>query len=287
MADRSVGPLPGVARASLDDARLARYAAHGDPRDLEALVLRYRPLAVALARRYAGRVHSMEDLTQVACLGLVKALQRFDPGRGRPFAAFAVPTILGELRRFCRDTTWSVHVPRGMQERMISVRRAGDALTAARGRTPTVAELAEELHWDCETVVDALLAGSTRATIPLETEMGDGADPCQLIEFLGDVDPGFEMVESLAALEASMGALTSAEKRVLRLRFEEDLKLHEVASRLNVPESRVSRLLASALRTLRRELGLESDETIEAPPRRRAAALPRRLDVAEPVGIAA
>ncbi|CAA9496448.1 MAG: RNA polymerase sigma factor SigB [uncultured Solirubrobacteraceae bacterium] len=288
MADPSVEPERADPRTRVDDARLARYASEGDPDDLEALVLRYRPLALGLARRYAGPLRSMDDLAQVACVGLIKALRRFDPQRGCPFATYAVPTILGELRRYCRDTHWTLHVPRGMQERIIAVRRAADVVTAARGRTATVSEVAVELGWDRETVVEALVAGSTRSTIPLETEVGDAADPCQLIEFVGDVDPGFELAESLIALEGSMGALTTAEKRVLRLRFEDDLKLHEVASRLALPESRVARLLASALGTLRNELGLaDEDDTVAVPPRVRRRKSGPRVHGAEPTGIAA
>lgn len=278
MAIRSARPLRAV-RKSADDARLARYAADGDPRDLEALVLRYRPLAVGLARRYAGRLHSMDDLTQVACLGLIKALQRFDPARGTTFTTFAVPTILGELRRFCRDTGWSLHVSRGLQERILAVRRAGDAATASLGRTATVAETAEALGWDCEAVVDALLAGASRSTVPLEADPGESADPGPLVERLGDVDPGFELVESLTALEGSLGALTRAEQRVLRLRFEEDLTLTEIAARLDLPDNRVARLLASALRTLRLELGVPEDDddsramAVDAPRRQRGLEL--------------
>ena len=283
MPDRSAAPVHGIFQASADAARLARYAEHGDPRDLEALVFRYRPLALGLARRYAGRRHAMDDLAQVACVGLIKALQRFDPDRNCSFTTFAVPTILGELRRFCRDTSWSVHVPRGIQERIVAVRQTSEAVTAARGRTATVAQVAEALGWDVETVFEALSASSTRSTIPLETEMGDAGDPCQLLEFLGDVDPGFELVESLTALEGSMSRLTRAEQRVLRLRFEEDLNLQEIAARLAVPPAQVARLLRSALETLRRDLGVEEDD---APVRRRPR-VRRRGFAGEPMASAA
>ena len=288
MSHCSVDAVRAAPTPWIDDPRLTRFASEGDPQDLEALVLRYRPLALGLARRYAGPGRSMDDLTQVACVGLIKALRRFDPERGCPFATYAVPTILGELRRFCRDTSWTLHVPRGMQERILAVRRTSDALTAARGRTAALSEVAAELGWDRETVVEALVAASTRSTVPLESEVGDAADPCQLIEFVGDLDPGFELVESLTALEASMGALTTVEKRVLRLRFEEDLKLHEVASRLGLPESRVARLLGSALRTLREELGLTvEDDTVPAPARVRRRDSGPRVRGLEPTGIAA
>ena len=274
MAERSAGLPRGTFPPFAPDPLLARYAAHADPRDLEALVLRHRPLAIGLARRYAGRRHAMDDLAQVACVGLIKALQRFDPERRCSFATFAVPTILGELRRFCRDAGSSLHVPRGMQEKMVAVRRAGEAVTAAQGRTATVAEVATALGWDPETVLEALLADSTRSTIPLESERGESGDPCQLLDLLGEEDPGFELVDALAALEGSVGALTRAEQRVLRLRFEEDLGLHEIASRLALPHGHVARLLASALRTLRRELGVP--DTGDGPPRERRDRRPQR-----------
>ena len=265
MADRRAAN-GDAAVAEPADRLHSRYAAHRDPRDLEKLVLRYRPLAHALARRYSGHRHPLDDLAQVACVGLIKALQRFDPARGCSFASFAVPTILGEIRRFCRDTSWSLHMPRGLQERILAVRRAADAVTAARGRTGTVAEVAAALGWERECVVEALLADSSRSTIPLETEIGDGTDPCPLADVLGEVDPAFELVESLAALEESMSALTRAEQRVLRLRFEEDLTLREVGSRLALRDGQVSQLLSSALRALRQDLGLlVGDEG--APPR--------------------
>ena len=273
MRDGSAGHVHGILPACADTGRLARYAEHGDRRDLEELVLRYRPLALGLARRYAGRRHAMDDLAQVACLGLIKALQRFDPDRNCAFTTFAVPTILGELRRFCRDTSFGLHVPRGLQESIVAVRRASEEVTAARGRTATAEEVAAALGWDVETVFEALLANSTRATVPLETEVGESDDPCQLLELLGDVDPGFELVESLSALEGSVGVLTRAEQRVLRLRFEEDLTLEEVGSRLALSPSQVARVLGSALRTLRRELGVDQ---AEAPAPGRPRVRPRR-----------
>ncbi len=246
-----------------EDRALSRYARAQDPRDLETLVLRYRPLAVGLARRYAGGGYGIEDLEQVACIGLIKALKRFDPDRGCTFKTFAVPTILGELRRFCRDTAWSAHVPRGMQEGIAAVRRAGDDAATRLGRTPTAADIANALDWPVERVLEALVAGSTRATVPLEQETDGWADAASLLDRLGGPDPAFERVECLSALEKSMPALSRAENQVLRLRFEEDLKIHAIARRLELSESHVSRLLASAIATLRRQVGV----TAEEPPR--------------------
>lgn len=260
-------------RRTADDRVLSRYACGREERDLEALVLRYRPLARSLARRYAGRGYGIEDLEQVACMGLIKALQRFDPERGCAFPAFAIPTILGELRRFCRDTSWTAHVPRGMQERVAAVRNAQDAIASTRGRTPSVPDIAGELGWPAEDVLDALVAGSTRATIPFETETEDSMEFYPLAERLGDLDPGFELVECLSALESSLPALTFAQKQVLRLRFEEDLNVREMARRLDVPDSQVSRLLSSAIATLREMMGVASEPSTD---HRRASRMPQR-----------
>ncbi len=256
-------PRTSASRSSVEHRTLCRYARARDPRDLEALVLQYRPLAVGLARRYPGGGYGIEDLEQVACIGLIKALKRFDPDRGCTLATFAVPTILGELRRFCRDTAWTAHVPRGMQERIAAVRRAGDDAAAALGRTPTAADIASTLDWPVEDVLEALIAGSTRASVPLDREPDESAEGVPLVDRLGEPDPGFERVECLSALEKSMPALSRAEKQVLRLRFEDDLKLHAIGRRLDLTESQVSRLLASAIATLRAQVGV----TAEEPPR--------------------
>ena len=266
-------PPTTSSRRSGDDGALARYARTHSARDLEGLVLRYRPLARSLARRYAGRGYGVEDLDQVACMGLIKALQRFDPERGCAFSTFAIPTILGELRRFCRDTSWTAHVPRGMQERVAAVHSAHDELASSRGRTPSVPDIAEALGWPAEDVLDALVAGSTRATIPFETESEDSTEFYSLTERLGDLDPGFELVECLSSLESSLPALTVTQKKVLRLRFEEDLNVRAIARRLDLPDSQVSRLLSSAIATLREMMGVAPEPPIE---RRGAARPPRR-----------
>ncbi len=177
--------------------------------------------------------------------------QRFDPERGYSFAAFAIPTILGELRRFCRDTTWAVHVPRGVQERALAVRAAGDCFSATYGRTPTVAELAEAVGSPVEDVIEALVAASNRSAVSLDAELEDAEDARPPSEQVGEIDPGFELVECLTTLEASMSALTISERRALRLRFGEDLALQQIAERLDVPPSHVSRLLDSGIAALR------------------------------------
>ncbi len=236
-----------------DDRLLRRFARRRDAGDLEALVLRYRPMARSLARRYTRTGLQLEDLEQVACVGLIKALQRFDPSRGTAFATFAVPTVLGEIRRYCRDTLWPVHVPRTVQERIAAVRRAGDAITTARGRPPTVAELRAAIDLDEEEIIEALQATALRTPVPLDAgARGDGedaaADPA---DWLGGEDPGYAYVEDVACVAAAVSALTDREREAVHLRFAEELNQQEIARRMGVPEGRIGALLATALGRLR------------------------------------
>ena len=165
---RSVAPCP-LRHRDLDrdgglptEELLRQYAAERDPATLEQLVVRFAPLVRKLALRYVRAGEPLEDLEQVGSLGLVKAIDRFDPERGFAFTSFAVPTILGEIKRSIRDTAWSAHVPRAMQERVAALRRATDAAAGEHGRAPTVTELAERLGWDPEDVVEAMSARPRR-----------------------------------------------------------------------------------------------------------------------------
>jgi RNA polymerase sigma-B factor len=231
---------------------LRRYARWQRPEDLEELVLSYRPLARALARRYATTSCAREDLEQAACEGLIKAVRRFEPERGAAFASFAVPTILGELRRYLRDTAWPAHVPRSLQERVREVRSAAEEFSAVHGRNPTAGELAHDLGCEEEAVVEALGVASALGVVPLdgparerETSAGSVADQ------LGVEDPGFERVECLAAIEEALPALTAGQKTVLRLHFGEDLTQRQIAGRLGISRSEVARDLGDAVARLR------------------------------------
>src|SRR3954462_6618445 len=157
----------GRGHAPDSSALLRRYARDRRPEDLEELVRRFRPLVRKLALRYARGSEPLDDLEQVASLGLIKALDRFDPERGFAFTSFAVPTILGELKRSFRDTAWSAHVPRSVQERVADVRKEGDDFAARHGRPPTVVELAERLDCDTELVVEALDAACALSPVSL------------------------------------------------------------------------------------------------------------------------
>jgi RNA polymerase sigma-B factor len=243
----SGGPArsPEVERRRL----LRRYALHRDKQDLERLVISYRPLARALARQYdvAG---ARDDLEQAACEGLIKAIQRFDPARGTAFTSFAVPTILGELRRYRRDTAWAVRVPRTVQERVQAVRAAGDRLMAAHGRPPTARELADWIGCDEEDVVEALCAASSMTAVALDGPSGADDDAASVADQLGTADPGYEHVEDLATIEDALATLSPAEMTVLKLRFGDDLTQREIAGRLQLSRSEVARALKGAVERL-------------------------------------
>jgi len=245
-----------------DDALLRRYAAGREPRDLEALVRRFEPVARSLARRYAVGTYPRDDLEQVACMGLVAALQRFDPSRGVSFTSFMIPTVVGELRHFCRDTAWAAHVPRGMQEQALKVRRASEEVAGRLGRAPTADELAGELGWTQEQVVGALMAAASRAPVSLEgmADGDDGEGPA-LADRLGRIDREYGIVEDMVGVRRAMAALTEVERRVLALHFELGLRHQEIADCLGIAERHVGRALQTALATLRRVLGAPADDS--------------------------
>jgi RNA polymerase sigma-B factor len=221
--------------------------------DVEATVLAHRPLARRLARRYArGDRDVLEELEQVAALGLVQAARRFDPSRGTTFSAFAVPTILGELRRHFRATRWAAHVPRRLQESFLEVRAMEERLMAQDGRAPSAAQLAERLGWTVEDVLEVRSAASALAPVSLDrtiTEDADAGSP--LMERLGAEDPGYRAAELRDELEQAMAALDAPANEALRLRVEQDLSVGEVAARIGVSPSHASKILDRALRKLR------------------------------------
>jgi RNA polymerase sigma-B factor len=247
---------PGAHNGATTDERnrerlLRCYARWKRPEDLEDLVLSYRPLARALARRYATAAGAREDLEQAAYEGLIKAIQRFEPERGAAFASFAVPTILGELRRYLRDTAWPAHVPRSLQERVREVRVAAEDFSAVNGRNPTPGELARTIACDDETVVEALGVSSALSVVPLDGPAHDHDSPTAVAEQVGVDDPGFERVECLTAIEEALPMLTRGQKTVLRLHFAEDLTQRQIAGRLGVSRSEVARDLGHAIARLR------------------------------------
>jgi RNA polymerase sigma-B factor len=229
-------------------ALLRRYATTRDPQLQEELVRRFLPLARSLALRYRGTPEPLDDLIQVASLGLVKALEGFDPERGPSFNAYAAPTILGELRRHFRDRVFGLRVPRGLQERMMSVREAAAALSEELSRTPTITQIAERLELSEEEVLEAFQADAARNTLSLDGPQSRGEESGPRIESLGGPDAGYGRVEDQLAAEGV--AFTSRERTVLRLRFQDDLTQREIGQRLGISQMQVSRVMREALRRI-------------------------------------
>ncbi|MDP9344827.1 MAG: SigB/SigF/SigG family RNA polymerase sigma factor [Actinomycetota bacterium] len=220
---------------------------------MEEIVRRFMSFARSLALRYRGGTEQIEDLVQVANLGLVQAIERFDPDRGAAFKSFAAPTILGELKRHFRDRVWNLRLPRGLQERILRLEGAATELTSKLKRPPTVHELAEELGMDDIEILEAFEAAQTRRTLSFDqpvTVVGT-ADESTVGEQLGTEDPHYEGVEDRAAVEASMPGLTEREVLALRLRFVEELTQSEIAERIGCSQVHVSRILRGALQRLR------------------------------------
>jgi RNA polymerase sigma-B factor len=246
-------PAPGPEEQLADERiLLERYAQDREPAVREELVERFMPLARRLAARYRGDREPLEDLVQVASLGLVKALDRFDPGRGVAFSSYAVPTILGELKRHFRDRGWAVRVPRDLQERIARVERTAAELPAKLGRVPSVNEIAVQLEIHPEDVLEAMEAAQAHHAMSLDaqqqTEDGEGVP---MSERVGTQEPGFETVEYGVTVEDVVGSLSERDRRVLHLRFVEDLTQTQIAEQVGVSQMHVSRILRSALERLR------------------------------------
>jgi RNA polymerase sigma-B factor len=244
------------ARVREDRALFARYLDQRDPVDRDVLVERFLPLARQLARRYGRPDEPFDDLFQVACLGLVKAIDRFDLAREVAFSSYAVPTIVGEIKRHFRDKTWAVRVPRDLQEMALKVERVSAELEAGLHRSPTLLEIAEAAGVPEEEVLEALEAvGAYRAT-SLEAPRGgsdDGPGGDTLGDGIGHDDDGFHRAEQRATLMEMMRAISPREREVLRLRFEEDLTQAEIGERIGVSQMQVSRIIRHAVARLREE----------------------------------
>jgi RNA polymerase sigma-B factor len=252
----SVAPPQRNVQAEHSDPQelFLRWRMDRDPRARELLVRRFAPLARSLARRYAHTSEPFEDLTQVASLGLLKALERFDPEQGVAFASFAVPTILGELRRYFRDSSWGVHVPRDLQERTLKVGRAQEQLSKELGRAPTVGELAVYLELDTERVLEALQAAKSYDALPLDAPTGsaDGAEESiTYLAVLGAEDEHYELVELGATVATALKSLQPRERAIVRLRFIEELSQAEIGRRVGISQMQVSRVLRRSLEQLR------------------------------------
>jgi RNA polymerase sigma-B factor len=222
----------------------------GDSRARAELAARYLPLAKSLARRYRHTQEPLEDLVQVACLGLVKAIERWDPDRGTQFASYAVPTILGELRRHFRDNTWLVKPPRSMQELALQLVRAREQLWNARGREPTVNELAAALDRGPEVIVEAIVAADGHHSLSLDSPTDEAGESRTQLDVMGEPDRALAAVDDRLLAQDLFRALDRRARDVLRMRFELDLRQREIAERVGVSQMHVSRILRDALATL-------------------------------------
>jgi RNA polymerase sigma-B factor len=220
------------------------------------LVEAHMPLVVYLARRFSGRNEPMTDLVQVGAIGLLKAIDRFDPSRGLEFSTYATPTILGEIKRHFRDTGWLIHVPRRAQELQTTVNTARADLSQELGRAPTIAELAARIEVDEEAVLEALDAARAYSGVPLDVLAAPG-ETVPEHPMLGVLDEGFEQVEQRALLRDVISKLPEAEREILLLRFVANKTQTEIAAIVGVSQMQVSRLVARGLKRLRASLGAD------------------------------
>jgi RNA polymerase sigma-B factor len=238
---------------SVSDLELfARMRIDGDDNARKLLVERYLPLARRLARRYQHTDEPIEDLIQVASIGLLKAVDRFDCSREVMFSSYAVPTILGELKRHFRDRTWSVRVPRDLQELALRVDQTVVRLSLGRRRSPSVGEIARAVKASEEQVLEAMEAMGAYRAGSIDSPRSTRDDETESVaEGLGSYDHGFDRAEERATLEPLMGRISERERVVLRLRFGDDLTQAEIGERIGVSQMQVSRLIRQALARLR------------------------------------
>ena len=239
---------------------LRRFQRTRSPAERDALFERYLPLARSLAARYRHTSEPFDDLLQVASIGLLKAIERYDPSRRNAFSSFAVPTILGELRRHLRDHTWSVHVPRDLQELGQRVAPVAEELSSRLGRPPTVGEIAAHLKVTEEQVLDAREATAAHSPASLDEPVKTDGQSTTLAELLGAEDGAIGATEDAVMLDHYLARLPARSREVLRLRFQEDLKQREIGALLGVSQMHVSRLIRQALEALQAIVAEEASE---------------------------
>jgi RNA polymerase sigma-B factor len=267
-ADAADAPPARSSRLSVDRERTRELfhqlqgAPEGDPRRSEArdaLVEQHLPLVEHLARRFRNRGEPYDDLVQVATIGLIKSVDRFDLERGVEFSTYATPTIVGEIKRHFRDKGWAVRVPRRLQELRLSLAAATSELSQRNGRAPTVHELANHLKISDEEVLEGMESANAYSTLSLDAgDSGSGDEPMPVSETLGVEDEGLEGVEYRESLKPMLEQLPAREKKILMLRFFKNMTQSEIAAEIGISQMHVSRLLARTLAQLRE--GLLVDE---------------------------
>jgi RNA polymerase sigma-B factor len=236
------------------------YKNEGDTAARDRLIEDMLPLVRALAARYAGRGEAVEDLVQVGSIGLIKAVDRFDPERGVELSTYAVPTVVGEIRRHFRDKAWALHVPRRLKELNQRLAAILDDLTAELGRSPTLDELADAADAEVEEVLEALESSHAYSTRSLAAPLDDASDST-LADTLAQEEIGYALVEDGAIVETGLAALDSRERRIVELRFYEGLTQSQIAAEVGISQMHVSRLLRQALETMRGELEYPDEDS--------------------------
>jgi RNA polymerase sigma-B factor len=249
-----------AAEEKSDRALLRRYHQDGDVEARERLIEQYLPLVRSLARRYSYRGEQLEDLVQVGCIGLIKAIDRFDIDRGVELTTYATPNIIGEIKRHFRDKGWSVRVPRGLQELNVQVSKLIEQLTVQLGRSPTIPELAEAAGVEEEQVLEALESGRAYTSVSLSPgASSDEEGELDPLESLGTEEHEYEVSEDRAVLAPGFKVLDQRERKILHLRFFQGLTQSQIAAQIGISQMHVSRLIRRSLEKIREEIAAESE----------------------------
>lgn len=249
--------MPAMPASEQDRALLVAWIRNRDQRARERLARNYLPFARSIARRFAMHNEPIDDLEQIASIGLLKAIDRYDLERDVALTTYAMPTIVGELRRHFRDRVWAVHIPRGVQDLAVRVNRSTGELTTKLGRAPTVAEIAKELDRSEEDVVEAIGSLSSRHAQSLHAASDSEQDR---IDTIGDVETGYHDVEDRLLLSPALAQLPERELTIVRLRFVEGLSQSQIAARVGISQMHVSRLLRRTLAQL--EASITNEEAV-------------------------
>lgn len=252
MVTRKKGSSPDWVEEDAESL-FAKYAETKDTKIRDRLVVMHQNLVRFLAGKFMNRGEPIEDLVQVGTIGLINAIDRFDPGRGTKFSTYATPTIVGEIRRHFRDKAWSLKVPRRLQELNLSANKAMEVLSQRLGRAPTIQEIAQAVQASEEETLEAIELGNAYDTVSLDTKLpyeGESA-PLSLAEFVGDIDGSLDNLEKFGDLNQAMDCLDQREKSIIYLRFFKDMSQTEVAKKLNISQMHVSRLQQKALKRLK------------------------------------
>jgi len=249
-----------------DKILLRRYHEQGDLAAREQLIEQYLSLVRSLARRYSYRGEQLEDLVQIGCIGLIKAIDRFDLERGVELTTYATPNIIGEIKRHFRDKGWAVRVPRGLQELNVQLSKLIEEKTVEFGRSPTISELAKAAGVEEEEVLEALESGRAYTSLSLSASGSDEDGELDPLESLGSIEHQYEVSENRAVLAPGFRALDERERRILHLRFFDGLTQSQIAQQVGISQMHVSRLIRRALEKIRDEIA--TDEDLQTPVKR-------------------